>query len=65
MQRACEFRKGIVFKEWEHQKLRMRVEDLRAQLDVLEHVHVCIRAHVIGACEAVSLKRLLNLKNVP
>lgn len=42
MEKACEFRKGIIYKEWEHQKLRLRVEDLKAQLDNLEHFHVSV-----------------------
>lgn len=46
MEKACEFRKGIIYKEWEHQKLRLRVEDLKAQLDALEHVHVTVFTNV-------------------
>ncbi|KAK6635255.1 hypothetical protein RUM44_000506 [Polyplax serrata] len=40
MQKAANFRKGIIYKEWEHKKLRMEIEDLKSQLDTVEKLQV-------------------------
>ena len=40
MQKAANFRKGIIFKEWEHKKLRMEIEDLESKLATVEKIKV-------------------------
>lgn len=40
MIKAADFRKGIIFKEWEHKKLRMEIEDLQSMLNTVESVKV-------------------------
>lgn len=44
MQKAANFRKGIIYKEWEHKKLRMEIEDLKNQLETVEKLQV--KSHV-------------------
>lgn len=40
MQAACNFRRGIIFQEWEHQKVRMHIEDKEEELKTIESVKV-------------------------
>lgn len=40
MQKAANFRKGIIYKEWEHKKLRMEIEDLKNKLYTVEKLQV-------------------------
>ncbi|KAE8749512.1 hypothetical protein FOCC_FOCC003778 [Frankliniella occidentalis] len=40
MRAACNFRRGIVFQEWEHQKVRMHIEDKEEELKAIESVKV-------------------------
>ncbi|KAK3911323.1 Cilia- and flagella-associated protein 43 [Frankliniella fusca] len=40
MRAACNFRRGIVFQEWEHQKVRMHIEDKEDELKAIESVKV-------------------------
>ena len=47
MKAACSFRRGIVFQEWEHQKVRMQIEDKDNELKTIESVKVWLAADVI------------------
>ncbi|KAJ1521273.1 hypothetical protein ONE63_002954 [Megalurothrips usitatus] len=40
MRAACNFRRGIVFQEWEHQKVRRHIEDKEDELKAIESVKV-------------------------
>ncbi|XP_034245363.1 cilia- and flagella-associated protein 43 isoform X2 [Thrips palmi] len=40
MRAACKFRRSIVFQEWEHQKVRMHIEDKEDELKTIESVKV-------------------------
>ncbi|RZF34139.1 hypothetical protein LSTR_LSTR003549 [Laodelphax striatellus] len=40
MYEAANFHRGIIFKEWEHKMLRMRIEDLKHELQQIDGVRV-------------------------
>ena len=40
MRKAANFRKGIIYNEWEHKKLKMEIEDLKDKLETVQKFKV-------------------------